>query len=192
MKKFLAIFAAMTLVLSMSACNSDDNLPSQGGAAVDEKGNEIIGTSIDGAIDEVDMDKVEGTELKLDKDASGDTKATIAGLDVSVGEAKLMDNDGDKLLVVTFEFENKTSGPVSFDTVVDVDVTQNGSEIRTTLTNNIEGINVRSGIETVASGKSAVVQKTYPITDTESPVTVTAYKCNEPSSKGVGAVFNLK
>lgn len=192
MKKFLAIIAAMTLVLSMSACGNDDNLPSQGGAAVDDEGNEIIGTSIDGAIDEVDMDKVEGTKLKLDKDASSESKATIAGLDVSVGEAKLMDYEDSKLLVLTFKFKNKTSQPVSFDTAVDVDVTQNDKEIRTTLTNNIEGINVRSGIETVASGKSAVIQKTYPITDTDAPVTVVAYKCNEPSSDGITAVFNLK
>ena len=123
MKKFLAIIAAMTLVLSMSACGNDDNLPSQGGAAVDDEGNEIIGTSIDGAIDEVDMDKVEGTKLKLDKDASSESKATIAGLDVSVGEAKLMDYEDSKLLVLTFKFKNKTSQPVSFDTAVDLLIT---------------------------------------------------------------------
>lgn len=194
MKKFLAIIAAMSLVLSMAACgNKKSNLPSQGGAAVDEKGNEIIGTTIDGAGDEVDMDKVKGEELDMEDDAdSAGDEGTIAGLDIEIDEAKLMDNNGEKLLVLGIKYKNKTDNPVMFDSVIQVDLTQNGKEVRTTLTNNVEGINVRSGIESIAPGKSTTVQKTYPITDTESPVKVVLYECNNPSGASLGATFNLK
>ena len=192
MKKVLAIIAAMSLVLSMAACgNKKSNLPSQGGAAVDENGNEIIGTTIDGAGDEVDMDKVKGDDLKMDKDADSVADGTIAGLDVKIDEAKLMDNDGEKLLVLSIKYKNKTDEPVMFESKIQVELTQGGKEVRTTLTNNVKGINVRSGIEAIEPGDSTTVQKTYPITDTETPVKVVAYECNNPSGASIGATFNL-
>ncbi len=194
MRKFLTILAATALMLSMAACGNNDPSSSteQGGATIDDNGNAVIGTTIDGASAEVDMDKVEGTELKLDKKASGDTKAELGGLKVELGEAKIMDTEEGKLLILSFEFKNKTADPIGFDNIVEVEVSQNNSELRTTLVNGVEGINVRSGIELIDPGKSTVVQKAYPIFDSEAPVVVTAYKYGAPADDRITATFNLK
>ena len=70
MKKILAIMAATMLVLSMAGCGNGGDAGSaviQGGAVADADGNEIKGSTIDGAGQEVDMDKIEVRLSRLTK-----------------------------------------------------------------------------------------------------------------------------
>ncbi len=194
MKKILAIFAAMTLVLSMAACGNDDAGKSvtQGSAVVDDKGNEIKGTAIDGAGKEVDMDKLDGVELEEDDNAENNDEGIIAKHEVSIEDAKVIENDGSKILVVTFEYKNNSSGGLAFDNIISVDVSQNDAAVMPTVVTNVDGINILSGVEVIDPGKETTVQKTYLLTDEESPVTVLAYKFGEPTNGSVIKTFNLK
>ena len=207
MKKFIAIFAVAALMLSVSACgkkdktnNSVDSTPnteavsdtSDGSAAVDDDGNEIKGTAVNGAGDEVDMKKVEGDKVKAEKRDNEPVSGTIAGLKVGIGDAKVMQTEQSKIFVVTFDFKNTTGSPLAFDNIISVDVTQNGSKLMPTVITNMEGINILSGVEAIESGKSTTVQKTYILSDDTTPVEVTAYKYAEASGDSLNAVFNLK
>lgn len=203
MKKFIAIFAVVALMLSASACgkkNKPDNSAAptsvsdtrDGSAAVDDDGNEIKGTAVVGAGDEVDMKKVEGDKVKAEKRDDKPVSGTIAGLKVGIGDAKVMQTEQSKIFVVTFDFKNTTGSPLAFDNIISVDVTQNGSKLMPTVITNMEGINILSGVEAIESGKSTTVQKTYILSDDTTPVEVTAYKYAEASGDSLNAVFNLK
>lgn len=195
MKKFLTIMMAMMLVASMASCGKDKSV-SQGGGMQDENGNVIQGTTIDGAIDEVDMDKVDGEIAQKQEDTNENTKATIANLDVKMGDAKIMTIDDHKVIILSFDYKNKTGEPTAFDNNLTVEVTQNSQKLTApvdlSVLNNIDGLNVRSSIETVDKGKSATVQKAYVLRDDETPVTVNVYKYGEPSGEGIYKTFAVK
>ena len=57
---------------------------------------------------------------------------------------------------------------------------------------NMEGINVLSGVEVIDPGKKTRVQKTYFVTDEETPVTVMVQKYGLPEDGQVEKVFLLK
>ena len=193
MKKILAIIAAMSLVLSMAACGTNDagRSVTQGGAAVDAEGNEIKGTTIDGAGKEVDMDKIDGEALKIDENAGGQPEGDIGSYYVSVDEAKVLKAEESKILVVSFTYENNSSEPAAFSNVFSVEVTQSAGKMMPTVVNK-DGINVLSGVEIIDPGKKTKVQKTYLITDEETPVDVMVYKYGEPSGDVINKTFKLK
>ncbi len=194
MKKILAILAAASLVLTMTACGGNGDAGSsvtQGGAAVDEKGNEIPGTTIDGAGKEVDMSKLDGVTLKEDKEANRTSEGELGSYNVSIDDAKVIEAGEGKVLVVAFTYKNESSEPAAFANVFTVETTQNGSKLGPCVIN-MEGINVLSGVEIIDSGKTTKVQKTYVITDEETPVEVLVYKYGEPAGDNISKVFNLK
>lgn len=195
MKKILTIMVAMMLVASMASCGKDKSV-SQGGGIQDENGNVIQGTTIDGAIDEVDMDKIDGEIAQKQEDTNENTKATIADLDVKMGDAKIMTIDNHKVIILSFDYKNKTDEPTSFDSNITVEVTQEAQKLTApvdlSVLNNIEGLNIRSSIETVDKGKSATVQKAYVLRDDQTPVTVNVYKYGEPSGEGIYKTFTVK
>ena len=195
MKKILTKMQAKKLVASMASCGKDKSV-SQGGGIQDENGNVIQGTTIDGAIDEVDMDKIDGEIAQKQEDTNENTKATIADLDVKMGDAKIMTIDNHKVIILSFDYKNKTDEPTSFDANITVEVTQEAQKLTApvdlSVLNNIEGLNIRSSIETVDKGKSATVQKAYVLRDDQTPVTVNVYKYGEPSGEGIYKTFAVK
>lgn len=194
MKKILAVIAAVSLVFAMAGCNKKDGGSSvtQGSAAVDSEGNEIKGTTIDGAGKEVDMKKVEGESLKAEKDAEGESsKGDVSGFDVSIDEAKVMTTEESKVLVVSFSFKNTSSEPAAFGNLFTVEVTQDGNKVMPTVVNT-DGVNVLSAVELIDPGVKTKVQKTYVLSDEENPVEVIVYKYAEPENGMLKKKFNLK
>lgn len=193
MKKLLAIIAAMSLVLAMTACGNTDAGTSvtQGGAAVDADGNEIKGSTIDGAGKEVDMDKLEGQTLAIDENVDRKPKGDIGNYYVSIDEAKVVETEESKILVVAFTYENNSSEPAAFSNVFSVETTQNQAKVMPGVVN-LDGINVLSGVEIIDPGQKTKVQKTYFLTDEENPVEVMVYKYGESTGDAVKKIFKLK
>lgn len=194
MKKLLAIIAAMSLVLAMTACGENVDVGSsvtQGGAAVDEKGNEIPGTTIDGAGKEVDMNKVDGKTLESSPETATTSKGEIGASYVSIDSAKLVETEDSKILVVSFTYENNSSEAAAFSNRFTVDVTQQDIKMMPAVVN-MEGINVLSGVEVIDPGQKTKVQKTYFVTDEETPVNVFVQKYGMPEDGQVQKTFNLK
>ena len=194
MKKLLAIIAAASLVLAMTACGTTKDAGSsvtQGGAAVDSEGNEIKGTTIDGAGKEVDMNKLEGDYLAIEPNADGQSDGEIGNYYVSIDEAKIVETEGSKILVVAFTYKNNSSQPAAFSNLFTVDTTQNQTKIMPAVVN-MDGINVLSGVEMIDPAQKTRVQKTYFITDEETPVEVAVYKYGEATGETVKKTFKLK
>lgn len=193
MKKFIGIILTFSLALMITACGKADK-PSQGGASLDDKGNEIAGTTIDGAGKEVDMDKVEGVELESIDPNNEKVKdeGRIGNMQVSIEDAKVMTQDDTKILVVSFGFKNLNTSDVAFDNLISVDVTQKGVSLMPTVIMGVEGINVLSGVELMPKGKETTVQKTFVLSDEETPVDVTVYKYGEAGGTTLMKAFNLK
>ncbi len=193
MKKFIGIFLTLSLALMITACGSKDK-PSQGGASLDDKGNEIAGTTIDGAGKEVDMDKFEGVELEsVDSDNEKvNDEGRIGNMEVSIEDAKVMTQDDTKILVISFDFKNLNSSDMAFDNLISVDVTQAGISLMPTVVTGVKGINVLSGVELIPKGKETTVQKTFVLSDEETPVDVTVYKYGETGGTTLMKAFNLK
>lgn len=195
MKKSLAIIAAMSLIFSMAACGKKNDDPGssveQGGVAVDADGNKIPGSTIDGAGKEVDMDKIEGETLEIDENVDRKPKGDIGSYYVSIDDAKILETDESKILVVSFTFTNNSSQPAAFANVFSVDFTQNETKM-VGLPVNVEGVNVNSAVEVIDPGKTTKVQRVRYITDEETPVTVSVYKYGEPGGDMVKKIFKLK
>ena len=193
MKKFIGIILTFSLALMITACGKADK-PSQGGASLDDKGNEIAGTTIDGAGKEVDMDKVEGVELESIDPNNEKVKdeGRIGNMQVSIDAATVMTQDDTKILVGSFGFKNLNTSDVAFDNLISVDVTQKGVSLMPTVIMGVEGINVLSGVELMPKGKETTVQKTFVLSDEETPVDVTVYKYGEAGGTTLMKAFNLK
>lgn len=199
MKKILTVILAASLMMAVSACgkNASDGDAGkgvvQGGAAVDEQGNEIVGTTIDGAGAEVDMKKIEGTELKAE---SGKASGKIRDFEVSVGEAKTLETEVEgqnkKVVIVAFTFKNKSSQPAAFDNALKVTAMQGDTVLNAKPVIGIEGLNMLSGVEFVDPKKTNNVQKVFVLADDETPVTVTVSKPDEQDEESVTRTFNLK
>lgn len=192
MKKILAFILAASFAFAMTACgnkNTDDEI-SQGAAMVDENGNEVAGSAIDGAGKEADIDKVEGTKL----DGKSDTKdsAEIGAVKVSIDDAKLTEIDGENIVVVSFTFKNNSKEAMAFDNILSVDAVQNDSKIMSKVIMGTEGINMLSGVELVETGKSTTVQKLYSVDDLATPLKITVYKYGEPGGEKITKTFNLQ
>lgn len=194
MKKILAIMAATILVLSMAGCGNGGDAGSaviQGGAVADADGNEIKGSTIDGAGQEVDMDKIEGETLEVDETENKISKGEISNYYVSIDEAKVMTTEDQKILVIEFTYENKSSQPAAFSNLFSVDVTQDEIKMMPAVINK-DGVNLLSGVEQIDPGKKTKVQKAYFITDEETPVSVMVYKYAESENGAIEKKFRLK
>ena len=103
-----------------------------------------------------------------------------------------MTQDDTKILVVSFGFKNLNTSDVAFDNLISVDVTQKGVSLMPTVIMGVEGINVLSGVELMPKGKETTVQKTFVLSDEETPVDVTVYKYGEAGGTTLMKAFNLK
>lgn len=208
MKKGLILLMAAAMSLSIAACGNKDDGNSNGSASetqstatesVDNTENTpaptpVQGTAIEGAGDEVDMKKVDGTELDGTdaEDATLSDSAKIGNFDVAIKDAKVIDYEDNKILVVSIDFKNGNSTPMSFNGIMSVDATQNGSELRPAVVVDVDGININSTIEEIPSGKTTTVQKTYVLNDESSDVNILVYKYGEPGGDAITKSFKLK
>lgn len=192
MKKIFAVILTASLAFAMAACDKKDTVV-QGGPQLDESGNEIAGTAIDGAGKEADMDKLDGQYLAEGELKKGvESKGKIAGYNVSIEDAKVIQTDEQKVLVLSFKFKNNSSKAMAFDGMISVDVMQNQKEMLPTVVTGLDGLNVLSGTELIEPGKSTTVQKTFTVFDEETPVYVYAYKYGEADGESLAKMFNLK
>lgn len=195
MKKFSVLLLVAVLMMSVASCGKKDSgITDTSGAATPtaettQTAEASGGDIIEGAGKEVDMDKIEGKKLESTADETGQGK--ISSFDVSIDDAKLMDYEGGKILIVSFSFKNNTSSATSFDGFMSVDVTQDGKNLRPAVITGVEGLNINSSFEQIEAGAKTNVQKTYIVSDETTPVDVVVYKYGEPDGDMLTKSFNL-
>ncbi len=120
--------------------------------------------------DNVDMDKVDGEEASSSSDKEEfDGKLTKA--DVTIEDAKVIDYEDEKVVVVSFKYKNTSDDDQQFTSSLRVSAFQNGGSLRPVVINGVEGVDLMAQTEYVKPGKTITVQKTYRLDD-DSDMTV--------------------
>lgn len=195
MKKSIALMLSAIMMLAIAGCSNKKN-DTAGNSAPEStqtqtQNNDVAGTALENASKEVDMDKVNGKEL-ADTEVDDADEAVIGGYEVAIEDAKVIDYNEEKVLILSFDFDNNTPSPIAFDGAMTVDVFQNESKLRGTVVTGIEGVNINSAFETVKSGDDITLQKAYVIEDETTPVNVSVYKYGESDGATVTKTFNLQ
>lgn len=218
MKKNLAILLAAVMMMGLVSCGkkAEEDQNTSPAAATEQaqtaeqasetiigtaehqdvdKNGVLYGTEMENAIEQVDMGKVDGKALKQGEaeDTSLSASGEISNFKVEIKDAKVIDYNNEKVVVITYDFRNGNSTPQSFDSMIATDVSQGGSELKGVAVIGVEGVNIASCLEDIGSGETKTVQKAFTLQNEDEPVQVIAYKYGEMNTAGmVGASFNLK
>ncbi len=166
MKKILAVCLAVVLSASMASCGKKKN--------------------------GVDMNKVEGQTMEsAEGEKAPETQGSIAGMELTIKDAKLIDYESRKVAVISIDVKNTNASPKAYSDLLEEEVTQEGSSLRSVLVTDVEGVNLMSKMDKLDTGAKATVQVAYEIDDETKPVDVMIYKYAEPDGDKVVKSFNL-
>ena len=169
MRKILALLAAAAMVFSVSACGKKN-------------------------VTKSDINKIEGqkvTESKSSETAS-QTSQEAEDFDISIDEAKIIDTDEGKAILVEFKFKNNTSTDSSFDGIYNTEATQNDASLTAaSAVMPAEGIDLVSAVQLVAKNETATAQKYYLLDDEETDVVVTVTRNGDDPGEPVSKTFTI-
>ncbi len=190
MKKNLTIIAAaLILVASLAGCGNKTT------SSTDNSNNN---TDASGAYEnaayseQVDMDKVEGQEIKSDTD-SDLYDGELGNAKLSIGDAKVINYQDEDVVIVSFEYKNTGDADMPFTGAFKVEAYQDDSRLRPTVVDGVEGVEMLAMSENVAKGDEITVQKAYKLRDKSAPVTIEVNEANitENSKEPLTKTFNF-
>ena len=196
MKKSLIVIAALILAMSVAGCGKkteNTNTTPQQTAQADASGENGSATeTLDGQdySKNVDMAAVEGTEAKSDTKADS-YSGEVSNNDISIEEAKLINYDDSDVVVVSFEFTNKTDSDQSFSGVYDVVAEQNGSSLAPATVIGVDGVELLTLSQNIAPGETITVQKAYKLDSKSSPLEITVQPFSSDDESFVTKTFNF-
>ena len=198
MKKSLIVIAALILAMSVAGCGKkaeNTNTTPQQTAQADASGayeNGSATETLDGQdySKNVDMAAVEGTEAKSDTKADS-YSGEVSNNDISIEEAKLINYDDSDVVVVSFEFTNKTDSDQSFSGVYDVVAEQNGSSLAPATVIGVDGVDLLTLSQNIAPGETITVQKAYKLDSKSSPLEITVQPFSSDDESFVTKTFNF-
>ena len=143
------------------------------------------------------FDKYPHTRLSCSgAEATSDTKADsysgeVSNNDISIEEAKLINYDDSDVVVVSFEFTNKTDSDQSFSGVYDVVAEQNGSSLAPATVIGVDGVELLTLSQNIAPGETITVQKAYKLDSKSSPLEITVQPFSSDDESFVTKTFNF-
>ena len=110
--------------------------------------------------DTVDIAKVDGTVLSTDADTQ-DVYAEIGDVEVAIGDAKLVEQNGEEVAVVEFTFKNNGDADTNFAGVVRAEAYQEGAQLVPTVISGVDGIDMLTLSQNIGKGHQISVDKAY-------------------------------
>lgn len=212
MKKYVFLAAALILSLAMTGCtgskkadNAADATPKVTAASdTNTAGTENNTDSAEepaptskydeyftDADKDVDMEAIDGDKAKVAEDSNA--KGDVNGSEVKIGDAKIVEVDGEKVIVVSFDFKNNTAEDVTFNGLLRVDANQEDAYLNTSLTLDAEGYVPETLVQIVGSGDKITVQRAFTLYDDTTPVTITVENAVNPyGDTRLTKTFNIK
>ena len=128
--------------------------------------------------------------------AKSDTKedsysGEVSNNDISIEEAKLINYDDSDVVVVSFEFTNKTDSDQSFSGVYDVVAEQNGSSLAPATVIGVDGVELLTLSQNIAPSETITVQKAYKLDSKSSPLEITVQPFSSDDESFVTKTFNF-
>lgn len=183
MKKTLVI-TAISLILAVSlagcGCKKTSN-NEQGTSGTDNVYTQDVEQNYS---QNVDMEKVQGDQTSSDT-AEDAYNGKIGNAEVSIGDAKIIDYEGDRVAVISFDFTNTGDQPISFTSVLKVIASQNLSDLPPATVFGVEGVELNSISDLVAKGQTITVQRAYKLRDESAPLTVNVVDFNAAENSAV-------
>lgn len=185
MKKNLAIItAALILVLSVSGCGKKAN-------TTGNKPQSTAQTDVSDAYSQpADMDKVPGDAASSDT-AKSEYSGKLGDYEVSIDDAKIVDNNGEEAVVVSFTFKNKSNADVPFSGAMVVSAYQDDSRLTGTVIAGVDGVNMVASAEHVAPGDSITVQQAYTLRDKSLPLEIEVTEFESQDDVTLVKTFNF-
>lgn len=157
-KNLLIISAALILALSVSGCGKKTNTS-------DVSPQQTAQTDVSDAYSQpADMDKVQGVTA-VSETPKEEYSGKIGDYEVSIGDAKLVESEGEEIAIVAFTFKNKSSEAIPFSAAVDTTAYQGDLKLSGAVVTGIDGVNLLAMAEHVASGDTITVQQAYRLRD---------------------------
>lgn len=183
MKKILLITAALAVAISVCGC----------GKKAKTTGDPVTDYGVN-ASENVDMKKIDGTELAAAQSDSGaKSEGSIGKYDVSVESAKVIDYNDEKVVIVSFDFKNNSSSETNFAGAMKVNVEQDGASLRPINLYEVDGYDVASTAEIIQKGDKITVQRAYSLSDESSSVEVSVRAFDSENNEGsVSKTFEIK
>lgn len=186
--KLLILIAALALTVTASGCGQKNNSANGNGQ------NQTSGISdnyAERASDNVDMDKIDGIELDDEEDSND--SATLEESAISIEDAVLTTADGKKIIIVSYDFTNKSDNDESFNSLMKSEAYQDGLSIaHAAVREDIEGFEPNSTAERIKPGKKITVQEAYTLASDTAPVTITVQEFHSESNVNVQKTFSLQ
>lgn len=110
--------------------------------------------------DTVDIAKVDGVVLTSEADAE-DSHAVIGDVEVTIGDAKLIEQNGSDVVVVEFTFKNNGDAETCFTGVLSADGFQDEAQLVPTVISGVDGIDMLSLSQNIGKGHQISVNKAY-------------------------------
>lgn len=198
MKKSLIVITALILAMSTAGCGKKTEnttaAPQQTAQADASGAYENSNTAETGDSENysknVDMEKVEGTTAKSDtkKDSySGE----VSNSDIAIEDAKLINYDNSDVVVVSFEFTNKTDSDQSFSGVYNVIAEQDASSLTPATVIGVDGVELLTLSQNIAPGETITVQKAYKLDSRSAPLEITVQPFSSDDESFVTKTFNF-
>lgn len=162
MKKIIAMIAVLALAMSMAGCGQKDTNTDTQAAT---QNTQETGQDVSEAYSErVDMEKVEGSVAtsETEKDVY---KGELGNYEITIGDAKVIEYEGENVAVVSMEYKNKSSQDMPFTGALVATAYQNDTEIPEATVIGVEGIEMLAMVERVAPGDKITLQKAYKLRD---------------------------
>lgn len=216
-KKIIALAAVIAIAASFAGCKNDESKSQVVGDGVSstaatqsaeqgdavqastapEKSAEQVQEELDNfakdADENVDMSKIEGTDISGSATEGFEDSGTLGNYEVKINSAKLADSDSGKVAVVEFEFKNNSSNEVNFAGVIKTLAMQDESDLPPAMTYSAEGFDSNTVAQTISNGDSIKVQKAYVVSDENQPIVVQASLFDSSLGGGmISKTFNLK
>ena len=149
-KKIVALSLAMVMAAAaLAGCN---------GKGTTGGDSENTGT--------VDIDKIDGVVLHSDTDAE-ETHAVIGDVEVSIGDAKVIEFDGMDVAIVEYTFKNNGDAEANFAGVVRAEGYQDDMTLTPTVVYDVDGVDMLTISQNIEKGHQISVQKAYRLMNKE-------------------------
>lgn len=194
MKKIILITAALIITVSAAGCKNNENTSDN----TQNNSTDSVQQQLDNygkdASDNVDMDKIEGTALKEAESEDGIKSGDkIGNYEVSIEDAKIIDYQDSKVVLVSFEFKNNSSQDINFAGAMSVEAEQGESELPPVVVTNVDGFDSTTLAQNVSKGEKIKVQKSYKLLDETTPVTIRVEAFDKANNEGnIEKTFNIE
>ena len=110
--------------------------------------------------DTADIAKTDGVLLNSDTDAE-ETHMETDDVEVSIGDAKLINYEGSDVVVVEYTFKNNSDTDKSFTGVVRADGYQDDVTLTPTVVTGVDGVDMMTLSQNIGKGHQITVHKAY-------------------------------